>query len=91
MGTWRSVSSGTTCLSFSLEVEEEPPSSRVNWGTKIRGYTITKKFLVQIAREGRELMGVESSLPNKTNFFGWACTEFSEDCEVIGGVNCGEA
>lgn len=76
MTLWRlgvPILGGTTCLSFSLDVEEERHSSWVKWGTEIRGYTITGKFFVQIAGEGREFMGVESALLSKTNFFGWAC------------------
>jgi len=63
----------------------------VKWGTEIRGYTITGKFLVQIAGEGREFMGVESALINKTYFFGWAYVDLSQDCRIIGGADCGEA
>lgn len=85
------VSGGTTYLSFILDVEEEPHSSWVKSSTEIRGYTIIGQLLIQIAGEGRELMGVESALLSKTNFFGWACIDLSQDYAVIGGANCGEA
>lgn len=94
MNLWRlggPVLGGTTCLSFSLDEEEEPHNSWVKCDTEIRGYTITRKFLVQIASEGREFTGVENALLSKTNFFGWACVDLSQDCTVIGGAYCGEA
>jgi len=63
----------------------------VKWATKIRGYTITRKFLVQIAGEGREFMGVESALLRNEYFFSWDYIDLSQDYAVIGGADCGEA